>query len=188
MSPVVPPISVMTTSALVCSASCVDAVLDFVGDVRDHLHGFAEVIAFALVVEHRLVNLAAGEVVEPRELGVGEPFVMAEVEIGFRAVVEHINFAVLVRAHRAGIDVQVGIELLQRDFEPAILQQRAERGRRQALAQRTHHAARDKNVFHLNLNQIHGSSRSALIESASTRLNSASTRATSAGTSTPTLS
>ena len=46
----------------------VDAVLDFVGDVRNHLHGLAEIFALALVVEHGLINLAAGEVVEPGEL------------------------------------------------------------------------------------------------------------------------
>src|SRR5581483_9857636 len=51
----------------------VDAVLDFVGDVRNDLHGFAEVTAFALVVEHGLINLAAGEIIEPREFDVGEP-------------------------------------------------------------------------------------------------------------------
>jgi hypothetical protein len=45
MSPVVPPISVMTTSRLRLLGEDVDAVLDFVGDVRDDLHGFAEVIA-----------------------------------------------------------------------------------------------------------------------------------------------
>ena len=46
----------------------VDAVLDFVGDVRDDLDGLAEVFALALVVEHGLVNLAAGQVVQPRQL------------------------------------------------------------------------------------------------------------------------
>ena len=95
MSPVVPPISVMITSALVCSAELVDAVLDLVGDVRDDLDGLAQVFAVALVVEHGLVNLAAGQVVEPGQLGVGEPLVMAEVEIGLRAVVQHIDLAVL---------------------------------------------------------------------------------------------
>ena len=73
---------------------------------------------------------------------------MAEVEVGLRAVVEHIDLAVLERAHRARVHVEVGIELLQRDLEAAVFEQRAQRGRRQALAQRTHHAAGDKDVFH----------------------------------------
>ena len=84
--------------AFVCSAMQVDAVLDFVGDVRNHLHGLAEILSLALVVQHRLVNLAAGQVVHARELRAGEPLVVAEVEVGLRAVVEHVHFAVLERA------------------------------------------------------------------------------------------
>jgi len=93
----------------------------------------------ALVVEHGLIDLAAGEIVEPGQLDVGEPLVMAEVQVGLGAVVEHINLAVLKRAHRAGVHVEVGIELLERHLESAIFEQRAQRRRRQALAQRTHH-------------------------------------------------
>jgi hypothetical protein len=100
---------------------------------------------------------------------------MAEVQVGFRAVVQHINLAVLVGVHGAGIDVEVGIELLQRDLEPAIFQQGAERGGRQALAQRTDHAARDKYKFHKN------DLTAAFFKIFHPRL-------TSAGTSTPTLS
>ena len=127
-----------------------DAVFDFVRDVRNHLHRLAQIFPLALVVEHGLINLAAGEIVQARELDVCEPLVMAEVEVGFRAVVEHINLAVLIRVHRAGVHVQVGVELLQRDLEAAVFEQRAERGGRQALAQRTHHAAGYKYEFHFN--------------------------------------
>ena len=117
--------------------------------MRNHLHGFAEVPAFAFIVQDGLIHLAARQVVHPRELAVRKPLVMAEVEVGFRAVVEHVNLAVLVRVHRAGVHVEVGIELLQHNLEAAVFEQRAERGRRQALAQRTHHAAGYKNEFHL---------------------------------------
>ena len=99
-----------------------NALLDFVGDVRDDLDGLAEVFPFALVVEHGLIDLAAGEVIEARQLDVGEPFVMAEIKVGLRAVIEDVNLAVLIRAHRSGIDVEVGVELLQRDLETAIFQ------------------------------------------------------------------
>src|SRR5208282_5021965 len=93
-------------------------------------------------------HLAAGQVVHAGQFDVGETFVMAEVEIRLRAVVQHVNFAVLVGVHGAGIDVEVGIKLLQGDFEAAIFEQGAEGGGGQAFAQRTHHAASDKNVFH----------------------------------------
>ena len=45
-----------------------------------------------------------------------EALVVAEVEIGLRAIVGDENFAVLERAHGARIDVQIRIELLQRDL------------------------------------------------------------------------
>lgn len=40
-----------------------DTAFDFVGDARDDLHGLAETVPLALVVEHGSVNLAAGQVV-----------------------------------------------------------------------------------------------------------------------------
>ena len=78
-----------------------DARLDLVGDVRDHLHGFAEIIAAALFQDDALVDLAAREVVVPREDAIGEALVVAEVEIGLGAVVQDVDFAVLKRVHRS---------------------------------------------------------------------------------------
>ena len=66
---------------------------------------------------------------------VGEALVVAQVEIGFGAVVGDEDLAVLERAHGAGIDIQIGIELLQRHFEPAAFEQAADAGRRDALSQ-----------------------------------------------------
>src|SRR5207244_2957933 len=68
-------------------------------------------------------------------------FIMAEVEVGFGAVVSDEDFPVLVGAHRAGIDIQIRVELAQPDLEPARLKQRPERCRRQTLAERGDHAA-----------------------------------------------
>ena len=48
MSPTVPPISEMTTSAPLLVGGAADALLDGFGDMRDHLHGAAEEIAAAL--------------------------------------------------------------------------------------------------------------------------------------------
>ena len=85
---------------------------------------------------------------------------------------------------------------MQRDLEAAVFEQRAERGRRQALAQRTHHAAGYKYKFHLNINRRDVESRMkhhlkialfAFIRGYHV-LKIFSTRATSSGTSTPTLS
>ena len=52
---------------------------------------------------------------------------MAEIEIRLRAVIEHVNLAVLERTHRAGVDIEIGVKLLQRDLEAAALEQRTKR-------------------------------------------------------------
>ena len=60
---------------------------------------------------------------------------MTKIEIGLRAILQHVDLAVLVRAHRAGIDIEIGVKFLQDDLEPAIFQQRAKRSRSEALAE-----------------------------------------------------
>ena len=42
--------------------------------------------------------------------------VMAQVEVCLRAVVGYVYFAVLVRIHRAGIDVYIWVKFYERDF------------------------------------------------------------------------
>ncbi len=56
----------------------------------------------------------------------GETLVMAEIEIGLGAVVGHKHFAVLIRRHRSGIEVEIGVELAEPDLVAAGLQQRTE--------------------------------------------------------------
>ena len=121
-----------------------DPLLDLVGDVRDDLHGPAEVVAAALAADHRVVDAAGGDVRGAARVGVGEALVVAEVEVGLGAVLGHEHLAVLVGRHRARVDVDVRVELLQADGQPARDQQAPDRGRRDALPERGHDAAGDE--------------------------------------------
>ena len=51
---------------------------------------------------------------------------MAEVEVSLCAVVRYEYFTVLIRAHRARVDIDVRVEFLNRYFESAIFEQSAE--------------------------------------------------------------
>ena len=124
-----------------------DRVLDLVGDVRNHLHGAAEVVAAPLLLDDALIDLAGRPVRVLRGDRVGEALVVAEIEVGLAAVVGDVDLAVLIRAHRARIDVDVGVELLQRDLVAVAFEQAADGGGRQPLAERGHHAAGDEDVF-----------------------------------------
>ena len=101
-----------------------DEVLDGVGHMRDHLHRRAEKLAVTLLGDQLLIDASRGDVVLPVGVAAGEAFVMAEIEVGFGAVVGDEHFAVLGRAHRARVDVEIGVELAQADRIAARLQER----------------------------------------------------------------
>src|SRR5205807_1939774 len=78
---------------------------------------------------------AGGEVVGLGHLGAHEALVMAQVQVGLGPVVGHEHLAVLERRHRSRIDVDVGIELYEGDFDLARFEDRGEGGGGDALAQ-----------------------------------------------------
>ena len=124
-----------------------DAAPDLVRDVRDLLDGAAEEVALPLLADHLLVNLAGGGGVGLREVLVEEALVVPEVQVRLGAVVGDEDLAVLVGRHRAGVDVDVGIEFEDGDAQPSGAQDPAERGGHDPFADGTHDAARDEDVL-----------------------------------------
>ena len=61
------------------ASTAFDEVLYFVGDVRNDLNRFAQVITAAFFFKHALVNLARGEVVSLLHSGVDETLVVAQI-------------------------------------------------------------------------------------------------------------
>ncbi len=123
-----------------------DEVLDGVGDVGDHLDGGAKIVAAPFLGEDVLVDPARGDVVLPGAGMAGEALVMAEVEVGLRPVVGDEHLAVLIRAHGARINVQIGVELAQAHGIAASLEKCAERRGGESLAKGGHDAAGDEDV------------------------------------------
>ena len=81
------------------------------------------------------------------QVDVEEALVVADVEVGLGAVVGDEDLAVLERVHRARIDVEVRVELLHRDAQPARREQVAEARGGQALAERGDDTAGDEDVL-----------------------------------------
>ena len=125
----------------------VDAAFDLVGDMGDDLDGGAQVVAPALPVQHRPVDLAGGNGAVAAEILVHEPLVMAQVQVRLGAVLGDEDLAVLVGAHGAGVHINIGVELLVAHPQAPLLQQTAQRRRADALAQAGHHTAGDKYEF-----------------------------------------
>src|SRR5262249_17983060 len=110
-------------------------VLNGVGDVRNNLDGRAQIIAAPLLSENFLIDTAGRNIVLARRRTTGEPLVMTQVEIGLGPVVGDENLAMLIRRHRARVDIQIGVELAQSHFVSARLQERAKRRRCETLTE-----------------------------------------------------
>ena len=147
ISPTVPPTSMITTSASAQPRHAADPALDLVREVRDRLDRAAEIVAPPLAPDHLLVDLAGGHGAGPGEVLVDEALVVAKVEVCLGAVDGDEDLAVLIGRHGAGIDVEVGIELLDGDGEAAALEDSPEGGGGDALADGTDHATGYENVF-----------------------------------------
>ncbi len=61
--------------------------LDFIGHVRNYLHRLAEIIATALFGDDGFVDAAGGPIMVARQMRGSETLVVAEIKIGFSAVV-----------------------------------------------------------------------------------------------------
>ena len=124
-----------------------DAFFDLVGHVRDHLHRPTQVVATSLLGDHLRIDLAGGDVAGLAQVGIDEALVVTEVEVGLGAIVGDEHFPMLVGGHRARIDVDIGIELLEGDAQAAGLQDGPYGRRRDPLSDRGNHATGYEDVL-----------------------------------------
>ena len=80
-------------------------------------------------------------------MGVGEPLVVTQVKIRLRAVVGDVHFAVLIRAHRARIHVQIWIAFLESNPETPAFKQAANRRRCDTFSKGRNNATGNKNIL-----------------------------------------
>lgn len=95
----------------------------------------AQVGTLALTGDDGVVDLAGRDIVSLRGVNAQKALVMAQVQVGLGAVFRDVAFAVLVRVQRAGVYVNVRVEFLYGDSQPASLQEFGKRRCHDALAQ-----------------------------------------------------
>ena len=76
--------------------------------MRDDLDGAPQIVAAAFLLNHRQTDLAGGPVAVARGHHARKPLIVTEIQVGLGAVVGDVYLAMLVRAHRAGVDVDMG--------------------------------------------------------------------------------
>ena len=121
--------------------------LDLIGNMGNDLHRTAQVIPPAFLRNNGLVDFTGSHIGTLGQVDINKPFVMAQVQVRFRAVIRHEHFAVLIRAHGSRIDIDIRIEFLYRNLIAPALQQTPQRSCRNPFTQRRNHAACYKNVL-----------------------------------------
>ena len=124
-----------------------EMAFDLIGDMRDDLDGLAQEVPATLLVDDRLVDLAGGHGVVPGRPDAGEALIMAQVQVCFHPVCRDIAFPMLVRVERAGVDVDVGVHLLDGDAVAAGLEEFPDAGRDDSLSKGGDDASRDEDKF-----------------------------------------
>lgn len=103
--------------------------------MRNDLHRAAQIIAFALFGKQGGVDASCRHVVAAPGIYAGEALVMAQIQIGLRAVFGDKHLAMLGGVHCAGIDIEVGVKFAQAYFKTARLEQRGKACRREPFTQ-----------------------------------------------------
>ena len=119
----------------------------FVGDMRDHLHALSEVFARPLLTQHILVYLARSDISPLAEENVKESLIVANIQISFSPVLSYIYFTMLERVHRAGVNIDIRVQLLLQNMQAAAAQKAPQRRCRKAFAKGRNNAASNENML-----------------------------------------
>ena len=123
------------------------APFDFVGDVRHYLYGLSEIVATAFAVDDGFVDASCSDGIVACGVDAGKAFVVSEVEVRLHAIVRHVAFAMFVGVECSGVDVDVGVELLDGDTVSSGLEQFADGGGNDAFSKGGNYAARYEYEF-----------------------------------------
>ena len=79
-------------------------------EIDTHLNSLAEIFSLALLRYDRLINLPGRDVVVACQRRVYEALIVAKVQVGFAAIVQHKHLTVLKGRHGTGIDIDVRVD------------------------------------------------------------------------------
>ena len=85
---------------------------DLICDMRDDLHGFAQICTFTFFIDDILIDAACGHVIGLSGRHIEETLIVPEVEIRLSTIFGHIAFAMLIRVQGTWIDINIRVELL----------------------------------------------------------------------------
>jgi len=89
-----------------------DISFNFVGDMRNNLNGFSQIIATSFFFNHILINSAGGNVIGTMSFYIQKSFVVTKIEICFVSIHRNVTFSMFVWIQCSRIDINVRINFL----------------------------------------------------------------------------
>ena len=127
----------------------VNKPLDLVGDVRDGLHGLAQIFPPAFLGNHVGIDPPGSQVGKLVQVLVNETLIMSQVQVGLRPILGDKHLSMLVGTHGPRVHIDIGVQLLGGHFQPPSLQQSAQGCSGNALTQSGHDTAGHKYILHI---------------------------------------
>ncbi len=112
----------------------------------DHLNGRAQIFPAPFAIDNFLIDLTGGHIIALGGGNAGKAFIMTKIKIGLSPIIGDKNFAVLIGTHRAGIDIEIGVQLTQSNLIPTSLKECTESCGCNAFAEGGNHAAGYENI------------------------------------------
>ena len=167
------------------TSELIDTFLNFIGDMRDKLHGSAQIIPSPFFGNDRAVYRTCCEIRVLIEINPCKSFIIAEIEVGFRPVPCHEHLTVLEWVHRTSIRVEIWVDFDHHNLEPTIDEQATQRCRRYSFSDARDYTASYEDVLCHQKLLLSVKPIPAGFYSGSCDFRISSTRSKSAGTSTP---
>ena len=115
--------------------------------MRNYLYGTPAEIPVTFFLKNRPVNLTGCHIGIFIKTLINESLIMSQIQVCLCTIVCYKNFSVLNRVHGSGVDIDIGIQFLNRHRIATCLQQAGDRRRNNAFTERRSHAARHENVL-----------------------------------------
>src|SRR5712691_7904055 len=108
--------------------NCMDAIFNLAGNMGDHLDSPTQVLTSSFLANHCRIHLPGCDVVRLVGRFISKTLIVSQVKVSFSAIIGDKDFAMLIGGHCARVNIDIGVQLHERDGDSAIFEQTPQGG------------------------------------------------------------
>src|SRR5215813_12095945 len=113
-----------------------DAILDLISNMGNDLNSATQIFSPAFFSNYRSIDLTSCHIISLMSRLIGKALIMSQIEIGLGTIISDKDLAMLIGGHCTRININVGIELHERDGNPTVFEETSQRGNANTFAYR----------------------------------------------------